>query len=102
MASTAESLNHRLTPREQSSKAGTSNTELRVPISEQLACAKRELALRRSAYPKWVASGRWRQDQADKELARMEAIIATLEKLKHLEEVSNEITGRTTKEATLL
>jgi len=53
-----------------------------ISIDEQIACVKRELAFRRRVYPKWVDSGRMAQDQADKELARMTAVLATLEGLK--------------------
>ena len=37
-------------------------------------CAERELALRRAAYPKFVARGRMKQPVADREIALMQAI----------------------------
>ncbi len=49
-----------------------------VPLADQIACARRELALRRSVYPKWVRAGRMKQEEADREIVRMEAIVATL------------------------
>jgi hypothetical protein len=52
-----------------------------VPLSDQIKCAKRELALRRSAYPKWVQSGRMKRETADYEIAAMEAVLASLEAL---------------------
>ena len=52
-----------------------------MTIDDQIKCAKRELAFRRSAYPKWVASGRMKQEAADKEIEGMAAIVATLEKI---------------------
>ena len=52
-----------------------------VPLTDQIKCAKRELALRRSAYPKWVQSGRMKRETADSEIAAMEAILASLEAL---------------------
>lgn len=52
---------------------------MKVLIDEQVACAKRELALRRNVYPKRVATGAMKQTEADKETARMAAIVATLE-----------------------
>ncbi len=64
-----------------------------VPLKDQLACARRELALRRNAYPKWVASGRWKQRDADRELERMAAMVATLERQLNLEEASNQLRG---------
>jgi hypothetical protein len=39
-----------------------------------IACARRELAMRKNVYPKWVAAGRMKQDAADKEIAAMQAI----------------------------
>lgn len=59
-------------------------------IDEQLACAKRELALRRNVYPKWVGK-RMTQDKATHEIECMEAIIATLEYRKALIEVGDEM-----------
>lgn len=61
------------------------------PLSDQLACARRELALRRSVYPKWIDSGRLSRDKAAHEIECMESIVASIEKLKHLEEVTEEM-----------
>lgn len=43
---------------------------------DKLKCAARELALRRSVYPKWVRTGRMKADDANREIAVMEAIVA--------------------------
>ena len=37
--------------------------------------------MRRRVYPGWVSSGRMSQDQADQELARMQAVLETLQGL---------------------
>jgi hypothetical protein len=50
-----------------------------VSLPDQIKCARRELAMRRNVYPKWVAGGRMKPDAADRELAGMEAIVASLE-----------------------
>ena len=50
-------------------------------LPEQIACVRRELAMRRSAYPRWIASGRLKPADAEREVARMEAVLATLESL---------------------
>jgi hypothetical protein len=50
-----------------------------ISIPDQIKAAKRELAMRKNVYPKWVASGRMKQATADHEIAAMTAIIATLE-----------------------
>jgi hypothetical protein len=62
-----------------------------MSIADQLTCAKRELAMRRNAYPKWIASGRMKPATADHEIAAMEAIVATLQKLQDLEDISREM-----------
>lgn len=60
-------------------------------IDEQLACAKRELALRHNVYPKWIANRRMTQDKAAHEIDCMEAIVATLQYRKDLIEVGDEM-----------
>jgi hypothetical protein len=52
-----------------------------VPLADQIRCVGRELGLRRRVYPKWIASGRMKQDDADREIAAMEAVLATLKDL---------------------
>lgn len=49
-----------------------------VGLGAEIACVKRELAMRTSAYGKWVASGRMKQVEADKELRRMRAVLKRL------------------------
>lgn len=44
--------------------------------AEKRAAIKRELKLRRSAYPRWVAAGKMTQKEADKQIAIFEAIAA--------------------------
>jgi hypothetical protein len=46
-----------------------------ISDEDKLKCLGRELALRRNAYPKWVASGRMKQAAADREIEVIEAII---------------------------
>lgn len=41
--------------------------------------ARRELALRRNVYPRWVANGKMKQDKANDEIALMEAVLDLLE-----------------------
>jgi hypothetical protein len=50
-----------------------------VSLADQIKCVNREIAMRRSAYPRWVAQGRMKQDVADRELRSMEAVLRTLE-----------------------
>lgn len=65
-----------------------------ISIVDQLSCAKRELAMRQNVYPKWVRDGRMTQAKADDEIECMQSIVASLEKLKYLEEVSEEMKCR--------
>jgi hypothetical protein len=52
-----------------------------VTIADQLKCARRELALRQRAYPRWIDNGRMSRDEADREIEAMSAIVATLQTL---------------------
>lgn len=52
-----------------------------VPIEHQIACVKREIRMRRQVYPRWVEQGRTTQVQADDQIAMMEAVLATLERV---------------------
>jgi hypothetical protein len=61
-----------------------------VTISEQIRCAQRELSLRERVYPRWVSDRRMTQDKADREIAGMRAVIATLEHVRALiDDVAN-------------
>ena len=50
-----------------------------ISIEEQIACAHREIGMRKRVYPRWVENKRMTQAKADAEIAAMEAIKATLE-----------------------
>lgn len=52
-----------------------------VPLTEQIACVKREIGLRERVYPRWVSSERMTQAKADTELRAMKAVLHTLEQL---------------------
>lgn len=45
-----------------------------IDALEKLKAIQRELAFRRSLYPKWVTAGRIDQEKASREIAVMEAI----------------------------
>lgn len=57
-----------------------------LPITEQLACAQRELRLRQRVYPRWVAEGKMDEVKLQRELSGMEAIVETLAALCRQEE----------------
>lgn len=50
-------------------------------IEAQMACVKREIAMRKNVYPKWVASGRMKLDMAEREIDCMTAVLRSLETL---------------------
>lgn len=50
----------------------------KIGIDEQIAEVGREIGLRKSVYPGFVARGKLSQEEADQHLARMEAVYATL------------------------
>ena len=52
-----------------------------VTLKQQMRCVRRELAMRKRVYPKWVLSERMSQDQATLEIDTMAAVLATLERL---------------------
>ena len=64
-----------------------------IPLTRQVACAKRELALRKNVYPKWIGT-RMTKAKADEEIATMEAIVATLEKCQMLKEVGDHMIAK--------
>lgn len=47
---------------------------------EQIACVKREIAMRERVYPRWVMNKRMTQPTADKEIATMRDILGRLER----------------------
>ncbi len=51
-----------------------------ITAQQKLRSAKRELAMRRNVYPKWVGNGRMKQSEADHEIAVMESIVADYQK----------------------
>jgi hypothetical protein len=65
-----------------------------IALADQIAELRRELALRTQVYPKFVASGRLRQKQADQQVARMTAALETLVKISEGREPINETAGR--------
>ena len=47
-------------------------------LREQIQEVEREIALRRVVYPRWVEAGRLSQAKADRQIAVMEAVAASL------------------------
>jgi len=55
-------------------------------IERQIACVKREIAMRERVYPRWVDSGKLKQSVADDEINVMKAVLATLQAVKEAKE----------------
>lgn len=54
--------------------------ELFAPtLAEQVACVRREIAMRERVYPRQVGAGKMKQAAADREIAVMRAVLATVE-----------------------
>ena len=51
-------------------------------LDMQIACVRREIALRERVYPKWVGQSKMKQAEADKELRSMRAVHDTLMRIK--------------------
>jgi hypothetical protein len=49
-----------------------------IPFADQIACVRREIAMRERVYPKWVNAGRMKADAAEREIAAMRAVLETL------------------------
>lgn len=49
-----------------------------IPLVDQIAEVRRELALRDRVYPHMVASGKLDQEEADQHKARMQGVLNTL------------------------
>lgn len=49
-----------------------------VTHEQMISAVKRELAMRDRVYPQWVANGRMKQDEADRERRRMRAVLKLL------------------------
>lgn len=53
-----------------------------VSLERQLAAVQRELGMRRAVFPRRVLAGKMAQSEADEELAAMEAVLATLRRIR--------------------
>lgn len=51
-----------------------------IDLDEQIRCVAREINLRKRVYPRWVATGRMKQQEADHEIAAMQEVLVTLRK----------------------
>lgn len=47
-----------------------------ITAADKLACAERELKMRKNVYPRWIAKGNMSEGKAAHEIACMESIVA--------------------------
>jgi hypothetical protein len=55
-------------------------TDAPVTIFDEVECVEREVRLREQVYPRRVSQGKMTQAQATRELARMRAVLARLQR----------------------
>jgi hypothetical protein len=60
-------------------------TKFQIPIDDQIAELKAELALRRNVYGNWIRSNRMKKEAGDRRFARMTAALHTLMELQETE-----------------
>ena len=51
-------------------------------LHEQIQCVAREIKLRENCYPKWVSTGRMKEEESKKQLQLMKDVIETLKEIK--------------------
>ena len=57
-----------------------------VALADQIACVRRELAMRQRVYPRWVYAGKMTQADSDREITTMIAVLATLQEVQRQRE----------------
>lgn len=50
-----------------------------IPIADQIVCVQREIGMREKLYPRWVKDRKLTFESADLELARMRAVLLSLQ-----------------------
>lgn len=53
-------------------------------LAQQIACVKREIAMRERVYSRRVADGKMKQQDADREIEAMRAVLETVEKVERV------------------
>jgi hypothetical protein len=61
---------------------------MKTTIEDQIKDVGREIGMRRAFYPRWVASGKLTQAQADHQIACLDDIYAHLKLLKEWRDIS--------------
>ena len=53
-----------------------------ITLEEEIICLRREIGMRQSVYPRWVASGKMKLDRAEREIAVMKSALERLCRLR--------------------
>lgn len=53
-----------------------------VLLEDQIACIEREIGMRERTYPRWVRTGKLTIDNCSVEMGRIQAVLATLKRLR--------------------
>ena len=64
-------------------------TDNTATLDEQITEVRRECAMRERVYGSWVLSGKMKLEDSQRQIRRMRAVLATLERLK-AEEIANQ------------
>lgn len=54
-------------------------------LEDEIVCIQREIKMRERVYPRWVDTGKMKQEKADWEIKCMNAVLESLHRLKGLE-----------------
>jgi 3-hydroxyacyl-CoA dehydrogenase len=57
-----------------------------VTLVDQIAEVKREIAMRERVYARQIEAGKLKPEQAERQLSRMQAVLATVERVKRLDD----------------
>lgn len=57
-----------------------------VALADQIACVRREIAMRQRVFPRWVHAGKMTQADSDREITTMIAVLATLQEVQRQRE----------------
>ena len=65
-----------------------------LPLDDQVKAVQREIAMRKNVYPKRIAIGKMEPSAADNEIAALEAVLATLQAMPLVRELTERIVER--------
>lgn len=76
-------LSHRVSHGQEG--GGMSDDLVPISLDDEIICVRREIGMRERVYPRWVAGGKMKQHNAEREIAVMKSVLESLYRLKGLE-----------------